>query len=113
MDEVRNAIIERATLSTADHGILSPNLSLNYGGSGQGFGGFCLYSPRRRDLGNFAGLWIWRVLEVAGVEEWSNLKGRPVRARIERGFVTAIGHILKDDWFDPTKEFAPLMELNA
>lgn len=105
--EVRNAVITGAQFDT-ERG-LSAWVYLDYGGSGQGFGGYLLYGPEgwkaNNNPGNFAGHFIWRVLEVAGVDDWSKLTGKTVRAR-SWGKVHAIGHIVKDDWFDPEAEFA-------
>jgi hypothetical protein len=113
MSEVRiqNAIIKSARLTTDDHGLLTAWLNLDYGGSGQGFGGYALYLPKSYSHHadalkyNFAGHFIWRVMEVAGVENWGDLDGKTVRVRQEHSKVHAIGHIVKDDWFDPTSDF--------
>lgn len=109
--ETKNAVIEKVTLTRADHGLLSAWLSLDYGGSGQGFGGYSLYLPRdftHHEHGmrmNYAGHFIWRCLEIAGVEEWSQLQGKTIRVKQEHSGVHAIGHIVKDDWFNPTEDF--------
>jgi hypothetical protein len=105
--EIKNAIIEDAKFDT-ERG-LSAWVYLDYGGSGQGFGGYMLYAPNgwkaSRQPGNYAGHFIWRVLEIAGVGDWAKLKGKTVRVKASHGKVHAIGHIVKDDWFDPSQEF--------
>lgn len=109
--EIRNAIITGATLSNADHGVLSSFLSLDYGGTAQGFGGFALYWPPRKDkafVPNYAGHFIWRCLEIADVSDWKHLAGRTIRAKASHSGVEAIGHIIKDDWFNPKEEFAKM-----
>lgn len=100
-----NAIIIGAELSDADgRGVLTAMLTLDYGGSAQGFGGLRLYRSMD-DKQNYAGHFIWRVMEIAGVSRWSELVRKPVRARQDGSAVYAIGHILKDEWFNPTEDF--------
>jgi hypothetical protein len=109
MIEVKNARIESVSLSTADHGQLSAWLHLSYGGSGQGFGGYSLGSvsmPKNwKTMGNYAGYWIVRTLEVVGVTEWNDLVDKTIRVKCEHSKVHAIGNILEDKWFNPTEEF--------
>lgn len=109
--EIRNAIITDATITTDDHGLLTAWVYLDYGGSGQGFGGFSLYLPESfkhsslKEGGAYAGHFIWRVMEIAGVSEWSKLKGKTIRAKAGHSNVEAIGHIVKNDWFNPSEDF--------
>jgi hypothetical protein len=110
---VGNAIIESARFDN-ERG-LSAWLMLDYHGSGQGFGGFMLYTPpdwgRPGELPkapqlNYCGHWVYRCLQIADVDDWGKLPGRTIRVRRgEWGPISAIGHIVKDDWFDPKVEF--------
>ena len=110
MIETRNAVIKSARFDT-ERG-LSAWLDLDYGGSGQGFGGYLLYLPKswshHKGQANYCGHWIHRCLQIADVDDWSKLAGRTVRVKAEHSKVHAIGHIVKDDWFDPSKEFEQL-----
>ena len=111
--EIKNAVIESVSLSNDDHGCLSAWLHLNYGGSGQGFGGHALYLPKsfkHHGGPNYAGHFIFRCLEIAGVGEWSRLPGKTVRAKADHGKVYSIGHIIEDDWFEPDSDFEEMAE---
>lgn len=114
MDEIeeKNAIIESASLTTGERGLLTSYLTLDYGGAGQGFGGYVLYLPKTWTHHNpsdpFCGHWIFRIMELAGVDDWAKLKSKTIRVRASHCKVHAIGHIVKDDWFDPSVEFEQL-----
>jgi len=107
--EEKNAVITSATITNDDHGLLTAWIQLDFGGSGQGFGGFALYLPNdfshSNNQRNFAGHFIWRMMEVAGVDEWSKLPGKTIRAKGDHQGIEAVGHVIKDDWFDPKSEF--------
>jgi len=114
--EIKNAIIESVQLDIGDRGFLQGWLMLDYGGTGQGFGGFvlCPYldkggwpsgpSQSITDA-NYAGVWLTRIMQVAGVAEWNQLKGKTIRVKCNHSRVEAIGHIIKDDWFSPSEMF--------
>lgn len=82
------AKIERASLGWEDHGIFTCMLDLNYGGSGQGTGGYALDEPRRDGEGQHIGRFgtafgmefIIRVMRACGVQDWSKVTGRTVLA---------------------------------
>jgi hypothetical protein len=108
-----NATIERVWLGDDEHGGLSAFVHLRYSeGSGQGFGGYRLYAPDykgpQKQFGNTCGLFIWRCMQVGGVSAWEDLPGKNVRVIATHDKVKAIGHILKEDWFDPQEEFEAL-----
>lgn len=105
-----NAVIENVSLSISDHGVLTGWIDLNYGGAGQSFGGFGLYLPKdfkHHEIKSFAGHFIFRCIEIGGVEKWEHLKGKTIRVEKEGMLdpIKGIGHIVKEDWFYPEKDF--------
>lgn len=110
--QIVNARIDSTMLGVEGHGILSCMIGLDYGGTHQGFGGYGMDEPLKDDTGKFIRRqgtafgceFIRRVLEVVGVERWEDLKGQHVRVKRGDGWngeILAIGHIIKDEWFDP------------
>lgn len=114
--EIKNAIIESASIDNGDRGLLTAWLFLDYGGSGQGFGGFSLYLPKSythfTEKGDFAGHFIFRCMEIAGVDRWNDITGKSVRVKCERNSIVAIGHIIKDDWFNPKEDFDRMLDVS-
>lgn len=108
MAEIKNAQIRSTMLGVEDHGIFSCILSLDYAGSGQGFGGYALdeYEPQRKArFGTAYGMeFIKRILDTLEVDKWEALKGQHIRADADHGKVYGIGHIIKDKWFYPEKD---------
>jgi len=111
MDEIetKNAIITSVRITTADHGCLIAWVDLDYGGSCQGFGGRVLYLPdsftHSTNQANYAGHFIYRVIEIADVYEWGSVPGKTVRVKANHSGVIEIGHIVKEDWFNPKIDF--------
>ena len=93
--KTKNAIIESTFLGKEDHGITTLILTLNYGGSCQGFGMYNLNYP------TYGIKFIERILEVLEVESWEGLKGTHCRVIADMHHTEAIGHIIKDQWFNP------------
>jgi len=112
--EIKNAIIEKTTLGKEDHGIMTAFLTLNYGGSGQGFGGYSFdrYDKKqKRRIGSSYGCeFIMRVLKVVGVNNWEDLEGKHIRVKADSGKVYAIGNIIEDEWFSPEDLYEELKE---
>lgn len=101
--EIKNAVIEDVRLGYDRGTFLCAWIYLDYGGSGQGFGGYVLAknTPPTRPLNDFGMEYINRILSVVGAESWEKLKGMSCRVKANWGHVYAIGHYLKDKWFDP------------
>ncbi len=107
-EDIKNAVIKSAELTFADRGLLDCWITLDYGGSGQGFGGYALYLPKsftHHSVMSLAGHHIFRIMEIAGVEKWSQLVGKTIRVDGSFGGIKRIGHIVKDDWYCPEMDF--------
>lgn len=105
---IENALIEKVDLSMADHGCLTLAMTLQGGGWGVVYGGYCLgkgYLGADDDFfdGSAAGMeYLMRIMDTVGVERFQDLKGKYVRVAT-KGWgdqVKIIGNILKDKWFD-------------
>lgn len=106
--EIKNAVIDSVSIDTGERGLLTAWIFLDYGGSQQGFGGYALYLPKsykHHQILSHAGHFIFRCMEIAGVERWSDMKGKTVRVKCTQVRVHSIGHIVKDDWFTPSEDF--------
>ena len=79
--EIKNAVINSATITSSECGLLTAYLDLDYGDSCQGFGGYTLYLPisfkHHQDSIrlNAAGHFIFRVMEVDGASDCAKLPG--------------------------------------
>lgn len=112
--EIKNAVIEKTFLGKEDHGIFTFNLSLDYGGTGQGFGNYGLddwneEQGKRMGCGSSIDL-IKEILEIVGVYSWEDLPGKHIRVQAYSHKVIAIGHFLHDKWFNIEDFYAKLEE---
>ena len=104
--KLMNAEITCVSLNFRDHGVLTLDLSLSGGGWGCVYGGYVLgkgYLGAREFKGSASGLEaIMRIMDIVGVEDLINLKGKHVRVATKgwRNSVKIIGNFIKDDWFD-------------
>lgn len=106
--ELKNALIKSAEITIDECGFLTSWIHLDYGSTCQGFGNDVLYLPRsfkNHELKTMGGHFIFRCMEIAGVSKWSEMIGRPIRVKASDERVIEIGHFIKDDWFNPTKDF--------
>ncbi len=81
------ARVESFKLGTIDHGILQFFVSLDFKGSGQGFGGYAMDAPNPNRKENFTRIGsvfgtecILRLLRCFNVEDISEIKGKPCLA---------------------------------
>lgn len=107
--QIKNAVIESTSIDTGRGGMVTIWLHLKYNSGSQGFGGHALYLAKDYtnhsiDCG-FAGHFIYRCMEIAGVEKWEQMKGKTIRVKATDSGVEEIGHIIKEDWFNPLKDF--------
>ena len=112
--EIKNAFITNVDLSMADYGCLTLAMTLEGGGWGVVYGGYCLGKGYLGADDNFfegsaAGIEsLMRIMDTVGVEKFQDLKGKYVRVAT-KGWgdsVKIIGNILKDQWFDAETFFA-------
>ncbi len=116
--KIENAIIKNVDLSMADHGCLTLAMTLDGGGWGVVYGGYCLgkgYLGADDDFfsGSAAGMeYLIRIMDTVGAERFQDLKGKYVRVAT-KGWgdtVKIIGNIIKDQWFDVETFFADKKE---
>ena len=115
---IENALITNVDLSMADHGCLTLVMTLEGGGWGVVYGGYCLgkgYLDASDDFfdGSAAGMeYLIRIMDTVGVEKFQDLKGKYIRVATKRWCdpVKIIGNIIKDKWFDAETFFADKKE---
>ena len=105
---IENALITNVDLSMADHGCLTLAMTLEGGGWGVVYGGYCLgkgYLGADDDFfnGSAAGMeYLMRIMDTVGVEKFQDLKGKYIRVATKGlgSSVKIIGNIIHDKWFD-------------
>lgn len=116
--KIENALITKVDLSMADHGCFTLAMTLDGGGWGAVYGGYCLgkgYLGADDDFfnGSVAGMeYLMRIMDTVGVERFQDLKGKYVRVATKgcSGPIKIIGNILKDQWFDAETFFVDKRE---
>jgi hypothetical protein len=107
--EIINAKIRETYLGFEDHGIMICFLRLEFGEHNnllQSFGGY----PFSRLIDgkitgeSYAMDFIIKILKTLDIDNWESLKGEYIRIKADRLKVHAIGHIAKDQWFNPKKD---------
>src|SRR5687767_10205835 len=98
---ILNAKIRSVSLGFEDHGILTCWLTLDYGSSVQGFGGYGFsHRPKDKHIGaSDLADYILGILTTLEVDLWEKLPGTVIRAEKDGEFgnviVKRIGHALK------------------
>lgn len=107
-ERVENCRITSTSFGYEDHGILTAMVFVEGHGWGCGFGGYAFdqwdEQTNARIPGNGFGLrWMTAVMKAVGIESWEKLPGTFCRVKTTGfgGGITAVGHLLKDEWFDP------------
>lgn len=100
-----NGRIENTYLGTEDHGIFTFMIGIDHEDGHQGFGTYGLdawVEAAQRRVGTAYGLeMIKGVLRAVGVEKWEDLVGQTIRLRCTHTEISAIGHIVRDEWLCP------------
>ena len=106
-DRAEVAKITNISLSMADHGVLTLDITLDGNGWGVVYGGYVLgkgYLGAKEFKGSAEGLEaIMRIMDTIGVDELSKAIGKYVRVIFFDGWgsrVKKIGNIIEDKWFD-------------
>lgn len=104
---IENAKITSTMLGPEGHGIFTAYVTVEGDGWGVSFGGFAFdawsESDKQRVGVSYGMEFLRRLLAAVGVESWEKLPGTHVRVETEGwgGRCRRIGHIYKNQWFDP------------
>lgn len=106
--EIRNAKITGTKLGREDHGIMTFMIYVEFGGCGCGIGGYALDQPDGNRISNkrifsAKGLEaVSEILDVVGVDNWEQLKGKYIRIK-DNGWgstIDEIGNLMEEKWFN-------------
>ena len=111
-----NGIIRTAEIQIDRGFVLTCWLGIEFANFHQGFGGYVLGGnpfdgtakcADHAHQANYAADFIGGVLAVVDVEKFSSLVGKTVRVKREgqSDTIVAIGHVVKDRWYEPTARF--------
>lgn len=114
--ETTNAMITHVSISDAEHG-LSAWIMLEFASGGQGFGGYALDAPATAPSFDRVphvalGIFVMGVMHALDAHYWEKLVGTPCRIKHTWEKVHAIGHFMKDQWFNPEEAFKAYREEN-
>lgn len=101
--EIVNARIDAADLNFGQRRMLIPDLAFDYGGSFQG----AFQIRLRSDESDIGGWFVERLLQTLEADSWLALHHVPVRIKRGKGpqgEIIAVGHFIKDQWFNPSEE---------
>lgn len=112
---IRNATIFSAELEIQHESFLCVDLGLDYGYGSQHFGGFVLgkMNDTMKSGPEYMVHFVRRCLQITESNAISEMKGESIRVDADRAHVYGIGHLLKDDWFYPKKDFEEWIEDNG
>lgn len=96
--EIKNAIIIEATIGYEGHGILTADLVLELDGAHVVFGNWNLNDDACAPF-------IKNCLDTVEVDRFDKLKNKVIRVRFEDHKIVAIGHPIKEKWFNPYEFF--------
>lgn len=87
--------VSRVHFGLQDHGILTLDIALDFGGTGQSFGGYALDTwdaAKNRRVGHPAGTdFVLQMLDLFGVQTLDDIKGRTVYAlRDDRSLIVGL-----------------------
>jgi hypothetical protein len=99
--EIKNAVIEEASICLERGVLLCFSLRFDYGGSGQSTS-ICFGTADKEKIiqPNHMAHFVGRILNLVEVESVEELKGKSVRVDASFSSIYRIGHYLEDKWYD-------------